>query len=424
MKKQLTEFIKNKKTEFTMETMIFIKWLLLSLLTGTVSGFIASLFHISLKGAAELRERCPLIILTLPLCGILVVITYKLMGCVNDKGTNMVITAVRNGDKLTYKNTVSIFLGSFFTHIGGGSAGREGAALQIGGSVGSQIGQWLRLGSKDCRMLTMCGMSAGFSALFGTPAAAAVFSLEVISVGIMHYSAILPCMISALVGIGISSHFGVEAEKHTIVFDVYDYKKYIGILIIILCGTILSIIFCIVIKNASVLFQKYLKNPYVRVIVGGAAVTIITFLCGTYDYNGAGAEVIKRAFIQQASWEEFLLKLLLTALTLGAGFKGGEIMPIFFIGSTFGSAFAPVLGLDCSVGAAVGMSSLFCGVTNCPIASVLLCVELFGAEFMPVYLLSCGISYMISGYTGLYSEQKILYSKFVPEYIDRKIGDK
>lgn len=400
----------------------FFKWGVLSLLTGGTVGAIASAFHISLRESAELRQRYPLIILALPLCGLLIALLYNLLGLTHDKGTNMVIIAVRDGEKMTWRNTAAIFIGSVLTHIGGGSAGREGAALQIGGSIGSQIGLWLKLSSQDFRMLTMCGMSAGFAALFGTPAAAAFFSLEVISVGIMHYSALLPCIISAVTGLAVSSLFGVTAEKHNIIYNYVDFSVYLRVILIAVCCAFLSIIFCFVLKNAARLYKSFIKNTYLRIAAGGGAVALLTFICHTYDYNGTGAEVISRAFEKTASWEEFALKLLFTALTLGAGFKGGEIMPAFFIGSTFGSAFGSALGLDPSLGASVGLACLFCGVTNCPVTAVFLCAELFGSEHISLYLLSCGIAYMLSGYAGLYSEQKILYSKLEPKYIDKKIG--
>ena len=400
----------------------FIKWGFLSLITGAAVGLISSLFHLSLKEAAYLRERYPLIILLLPAAGIIIVLIYKFLKLTNDKGTNLVLIAVRDGKKMTWRNTLSIFSGSVLTHVCGGSAGREGAALQIGGSIGSQIGLWLRLDSKDCRLLTMCGMSAGFSALFGAPAAAAFFSMEVISVGIMHYSAIVPCVISALIGLAVSSRFGAAPDKQIIRLESADVSVYLRVLLIAVCCAVLSIVFCFVLKNSARLYRIFIRNAYIRIAAGGAAVAALTFLCGTYDYNGAGGEVINRAFVESASWEQFALKLLFTALTLGAGFKGGEIMPVFFVGATFGSALAPLLGLDCSLVAAIGMSCLFCGVTNCPVTAVLLCTELFGAEYLPLYLLACSCAYMLSGYAGLYSEQKILYSKLEPKYIDKKIG--
>lgn len=402
----------------------FFKWILLSLVTGTVVGLVASAFHVGLEKCAEIRTTHPSIILMLPVTGLLIVGIYKLLKLTHDKGTNMVLIAVRDGENMTWKNTLSIFTGSILTHLTGGSAGREGAALQIGGSIGSQLGIWFRLSEQDHRLITMCGMSAGFSALFGTPIAAAFFSMEVISVGIMHYSAIIPCSVAALTGFKISSYFGVAPALMNVKIDSLNWEVYIkAAFIAVLCG-LLSIIFCFVLKNSARIYRYFIRNPYLRIFIGGLLVVLLTFICGTYDYNGAGSGVIARAFEIRAPFQQFILKLLFTALTLGAGFKGGEILPVFFVGSTFGSFIAPFLGLDCSIGAAIGLSCLFCGVTNCPITALFLCIELFGVKNLPIYLLTCAIAYMLSGYAGLYSEQKILYSKLEPKFIDKKVGKK
>ena len=402
----------------------FFKWVIISIVIGATVGLVASGFNFALKSCADIREKYPIIILSLPVCGIALVWLYHLLGFKADKGTNMVLIAVRDGENMTWRNTLSIFLGSVLTHFGGGSAGREGAALQIGGSIGSQVGIWLKLREQDHRLITMCGMSAGFSALFGTPTAAAFFSMEVISVGIMHYSAIVPCVISAITGFGVSSILGVEKESMTMLIDNIDIHVYIKTAIIAAFCGILSIVFCYVLKNSARIYRYFIRNPYIRIIVGGCLVVALTFILGTFDYNGAGTEIIARSFKRQAGVEEFVLKLLFTALTLGAGYKGGEILPVFFVGSAFGSFIAPFLGLDCSVGAAIGLACLFCGVTNCPVAAVFLCIEMFGAKYLPLYILACGISYMLSGYEGLYSEQKIVYSKLEPKFIDKKVGKK
>lgn len=402
----------------------FFKWILLSLVTGAAVGLVGAAFHVGLEKCADIRTTHPSVILMLPVAGLLIVGIYKLLKLTHDKGTNMVLVAVRDGGNMTWKNTLSIFTGSILTHLTGGSAGREGAALQIGGSIGSQLGIWFRLNEQDHRLITMCGMSAGFSALFGTPIAAAFFSMEVISVGIMHYSAIIPCSVAALTGFKISSYFGVAPALMNVKIDSLNWEIYIkAALIAVLCG-LLSIIFCFVLKNSARIYRYFIRNPYLRIFIGGLFVVILTFICGTYDYNGAGSEVIARAFEIRAPFQQFILKLLFTALTLGAGFKGGEILPVFFVGSTFGSFIAPFMGLDCSIGAAIGLSCLFCGVTNCPVTALFLCIELFGVKNLPIYLLSCAIAYMLSGYAGLYSEQKILYSKLEPKFIDKKVGKK
>ncbi len=424
MKNILIKIISELKEWFNKTFIIFIKWIVISLVIGAVVGLTASAFNFALVKCAEARKEFPYIILFLPIFGIGIVGFYKLLKFKSDKGTNMVLVAVRDGENMTWRNTLSIFVGSVLTHLGGGSAGREGAALQIGGSIGSQIGIWLKLKDHDHKLITMCGMSAGFAALFGTPAAAAFFSMEVISVGIMHYSAIVPSVIAAITGFKISSLFGVKkAVLHVnldnITIDVYAKTAVIAAL----CG-ILSIIFCYALKNASRIYRYLIKNHYIRIAVGGVLIAVLTFSLGTFEYNGAGSEIIARSFEKRAGFEEFILKLIFTAVTLGAGFKGGEILPVFFVGSAFGSFAAPIFGLDCSVGAAIGLSGLFCGVTNCPVTAVFLCVELFGINNLPIYLITCGITYMLSGYAGLYSEQKIIYSKFEPKYIDKKVGKK
>ncbi len=424
MKNNIIKIFNGAKEWCKTTVVIFFKWIIIALVIGAAVGLVAAAFNFALTECAEIRKEYPYIILLLPLFGIAIAGFYRLLRFRSDKGTNMVLVAVRDGENMTWRNTLSIFVGSVLTHLGGGSAGREGAALQIGGSIGSQVGIWLRLKDHDHRLITMCGMSAGFSALFGTPAAAAFFSMEVISVGIMHYSAIVPSVISSIVGIKISSAFGVRAAKMNVILDKADAEVYLkAALIAVLCG-VLSIIFCYVIKNSSRIYRYFIRNPYIRIAVGGALVAALTFAVGTFDYNGAGSEVIARSFEKRAGFEEFILKLIFTALTLGAGYKGGEILPVFFVGSAFGSFLAPLLGLDCSLGAAIGLSGLFCGVTNCPVTAVFLCIELFGIKNLPIYLLTCGIAYMLSGYEGLYSEQKIIYSKIEPKYIDKKVGKK
>ena len=424
MKFDIISFLKRSERWGERNFGSFFKWTAIGVIIGVIVGLIGSAFGFLLSECALMRERHSWVIALLPICGVGVVGVYKLLRIHSDKGTNMVLMAVRDGENMTWRNTVSIFIGSVLTHLGGGSAGREGAALQIGGSVGSQIGLWLKMGEQEHRLITMCGMSAGFSALFGTPCAAALFSMEVISVGIMHYSAIVPCIAASVTGYKMAELFGASKETFPVVAPNLATAAFVKTAILaVLCG-MLSIVFCYALRGGSWAYKKLLKNHYLRIIAGGAAVVLLTFLIGTYDYNGAGSQVIARAFTQRADAWEFILKLLFTALTLGAGYKGGEILPVFFVGATFGSFTAPPLGLDFSFGAAVGMCGLFCGVTNCPITAFVLSIELFGADKLPLFLTACGVSYLLSGYVGLYSEQKIVYSKLEPRYIDKKVGKK
>ncbi len=269
--------------------------------------------------------------------------------------------------------------------------------------------------------MIMCGMSAAFSALFGTPMAAAIFSMEVVSVGIMHYSALVPCVISSLVAQGVARYYGITPEHFSIElipdFSIITASQ--TALVAVLCATV-SVLFCIVLHNSERLYKKFFKNSYIRILAGSAIIIALTLLVGSQDYNGAGMFVIERCFENEYVPYAFLLKILFTALTLGAGFKGGEIVPSFFIGATFGCLIGNLLGFSPALCTALCMGAVFCGVTNCPITSLLICFELFGFEGMPYFLLSIAISYMLSGYYGLYRSQKIVYSKYKTEFINRK----
>ena len=314
-----------------------------------------------------------------------------------------------------------IFIATLLTHLFGGSAGREGAALQLGGSIGNSLGKLFHFDEKDQHIMIMCGMSAAFSALFGTPLAAAIFSMEVVSVGIMHYSALLPCVIASLTAHGVAAVCGITPE----IFPISSIPAFapktaliIGVFAV-LCAVV-SILFCTILHNAERLYKRFFKNPYLRVIIGGCIVIALTLLVGDQTYNGTGTSMITFCMAGDISSLAFLLKILFTALTLGCGYKGGEIVPTFFIGASFGSMFGNLIGFSPSLCAAVGMGALFCGVTNSPITSLLICFELFGFEGTPFFLLAIGFSYTVSGYYSLYSSQKIVYSKYKTNYINKK----
>ena len=401
---------------------VFLIWSFIGAVIGAVVGVVGITFHILLEEVTAFRMSHPWILFLLPLGGLVIAGLYHLLRMQNDRGTNLILIAVRVNEKVSLRLTPLIFISTIITHLLGGSAGREGAALQIGGSIGSFIGRKIKLDEKDERIITMCGMSAGFAALFGTPVAAVVFSMEVITVGIMHYSAVVPSIIAAITATGISMVCGVTPTSFTL--ESVPALSPSGVGSVILLGMFcagVSVLFCLAMETAGKYYKQIFKNGYIRIFVGGCIVVAITLLLGTRDYNGAGMDVIARAIAGEAEYPAFLWKILLTALTLGAGYKGGEIVPSFFVGATFGCVIGPWIGLPASFAAGTGMAALFCGVTNCPIASVILCVELFGAEGIAYYTLACAVSYMLSGYYGLYSEQKIMYSKMQPEFINKSV---
>lgn len=398
----------------------FARWLLLSCGAGALIGLVAVAFHYGIHIATHLRMEHPLLLLLLPVTGVAIVLLYRICGMERDRGTNLVLVAVRQAQPMRLRTAPLIFLSTIATHLVGGSAGREGAALQLGGSMAETAGRLLKLDEKDRRMLTMCGMSAAFSALFGTPLTAAFFSLEVVSVGVMYYSAIVPCLLSSLTALELAKLLGVHPEQYVVSgipgLSPLSITQSAGLGI---GCALLAVLFCRAVHVAPHLYDRITKKPVVKALLGGVLLLALTALVGSQDYNGAGSHIIERALAGDARPEAFLLKILFTAITLGAGFRGGEIVPVLFTGATFGCAAGPLIGLSPSFSAALGMAGVFCGATNCPISSILLAYELFGGQSLPLFALCCAVSYMLSGYSGLYSEQKIVYSKFRAEWIDR-----
>ena len=398
----------------------FIRWLVLSCTCGLLIGLVATAFHHGIRLATQLRLAHPAVLLLLPAAGAAIVLLYRVCGMEKDRGTNLVLVAARQAQPIPLRTAPLIFLSTILTHLVGGSAGREGAALQLGGSMAAAAGRRLGLDEKDRRILVMCGMSAAFSALFGTPLTAAIFAMEVVSVGVMHYAAIVPCLLSALTALEVAQWLGVHAEHYLVTglpdLSALSMAQTLGMGA--LCA-LLSILFCRAMHTAPRLYARITTRPVLRAALGGTLLLALTALVGSQDYNGAGSSVIELALAGQARPEAFLLKILFTAVTLGAGFRGGEIVPVLFTGATFGCVTGPVLGLSASFGSALGMVGVFCGATNCPISSILLAYELFGGASLPLFALCCATAYMMSGYSGLYSEQKIVYSKFRTERIDR-----
>ena len=401
----------------------FCKWLLLSLVAGGIIGLAGTAFHMAIGWAEGFREEQQWLFWLLPVGGFFIAFLYRAWEMEADPGTDMVLFSVRSEAKISLKTAPLIFIATVITHLLGGSAGREGAALQLGGSLGQSLGRLLRLDIKDLHVITLCGMSAGFAALFGTPMTAAIFAMEVISVGVMYYAALVPCVLAAVVASQISFALGSQPTVFSLqekaVPEITPLAAAQVVVLAALCALV-SILVCIVFHKISLLYRKYLPNPLWRAVVGGALVALLMFLLGTRDYLGAGIPVIQRAIDGEARPEAFLLKLLLTALTLGAGFKGGEIVPSFFIGATFGCTASFLLGLPPEFAAAIGLVCVFCGVTNSPLASFILSLELFGGQGSLLFLLAVAVSYTLSGYYGLYSKQKILYSKTRPVFIDQQ----
>lgn len=423
-KKEITVVIKEKISYYAEKIWQtgyhFVKWCVLAILVGGLIGVGSSIFGHALSMATSWRKGYPWLMFGLPLVGIIIVFLYKKFGK-DDGGTNQVFSTVRNRDEVPASAAPLIFVSTVLTHLTGGSVGREGAAIQLGGSIANQLGRWLKMDEEDTHVIVMCGMSAAFAALFGTPMAAAIFSLEVISVGVMYYTALMPCLIASLMAAGVANALGIHAEHffEGFVPEVTVVGGFKMGIVILVCSVV-SIFFCMLLKMVGKAYGN-IKNKYVRIIVASGIIISLNLVLQTTDYMGAGTELIVQAVqFGKVKPMAFFWKMLLTALTMKAGFKGGEIVPSFCIGATLGCAMGYAIGFEPRLCAACGMIAVFCGVTNCPITSILIAFELFGFEGVSYFLIAIAVSYSTSGYYGLYKDQTIVYSKYKAKFVNQK----
>ena len=420
---QLLEKLKPRVIDESKKLLIMIKWILIGIVSGGVIGGLSTLFGYTIQFVTDFRLQHPWMVFFLPAAGLVIVFLYHSAGIMKPQGTNIVIASIHSGEYLPSRMAPLIFAATVLTHLCGGSAGREGAALQFGGSLAASFGRLIHADRKDMNMIIMCGMSAAFSAVFGTPVAAALFSMEIISVGIMQYSALVPCVAASVTASLFAHTMGLMPESmggiYVPALSVMTAAK--TVLLALLCA-FLSVVFCVMMQRTGGLFKKIFKgNQYLEIASAGIIIMALSFIPGFGDYLGAGVPVIVAATKGNAVWYAFAVKMIFTAITIGAGYKGGEIVPAFFIGSTFGCLFGHLIGLPPSLAAACGMVSLFCGVTNCPMTSLLISFELFGFSGVSYYLISIAVSYMMSGYYGIYKAQRIMYSKYRPEFVNRTV---
>lgn len=389
-----------------------LKWTAAACGAGGLCGLLGAGFHAAIDYATQFRMEHGFIIWFLPAAGLVTLLLYRLCKVSFDAGTNLVIQSVTTNEHIPVLLAPLITAGTLLSHLFGASVGREGAALQLGGSIGHNLAELLRFDEDDVRTLSMCGMAACFSAMFGTPLTAAVFVLEVITVGSLHYGALLPCVLASYTAAAVSGALGIPPMAYTLTSRPDFQPGAVGrvVLLAALCALV-SILLCVTLHQASRLAGKLIKNAYLRIAAGGLAMAVLAGALGLSDFAGAGAHMIQRAMNGTAEPWVFLVKLLLTALCVGSGFRGGEIVPTLFIGATFGCAVGPLLGLDAGFAAAVGMLCVFCGVVNCPITTAFLAVEMFSTADIGLFAIAIAVSFVLSGYFGLYSSQVIVFSK-------------
>ena len=390
----------------------FGKWTLLAVLVGILGGLLGAGFHHVLHFVTHLRGEHTWLIFLLPLGGMMTIGLYRLLRLKANRGTNEIIEATLEGGHINPLVAPGIFLATTMTHLFGGSAGREGAALQLGGSMASILGRAFRLRSEDRKVLIMSGMSAVFAGLFGTPLTACLFTMEFESVGTIFSPALLPCFLAAFVASQLSSVLGVHAEVFPLDTAVaLGFGNIWKFAVLAIAVSLLGIFMCWLFHKAEHLAHKWLPNAWLRIALGGAVVVGMTLLVGDHRFNGAGMDMALQAVGGQADWYAFMLKMLFTAVTLAAGFKGGEIVPTFCVGATFGCLLGGLLGLDPGVSAALGLAGLFCCATNSPLASIVLSIEMFGSANLYLFALVCVICFVLSGHSGLYASQIIQFSK-------------
>lgn len=384
----------------------FLKWCVLSLLMGLLGGLLGAGFHYALHFVTGIRLQYTWIVYLLPVGGLLAVGLYRLLRLRSNRGTNEIIDALLDGQPVKAAILPGIFLSAGITHLFGGSAGREGAALQIGGSAASLLGKLFRLKDTDRTVLIMSGMSAVFAGLFGTPLTACLFTMEFASVGTIFSPALLPCFLAAFTASKVSGFLGVHAEGlpltrlMPITWNVLWRYAILAVVI-----ALLGIAMCWIFHKAEHLAKHSIKNDWLRIAIGGAVIAGATILVGDQRFNGAGMDMALHAVEGHTDWYSFIVKLLFTAVTLAAGFKGGEIVPTFCIGATFACWFGGLLGLDPGMAAALGLVGLFCCATNSPLASIVLSIEMFGGTNLHLFALICVVCFVLSGRSGLYASQ-------------------
>ena len=325
------------------------------------------------------------------------------------RGNNFLIEEIRSSRNIIpFRMAPLVYIGTVLTHLLGGSAGREGTGVQMGGAIADFMSRLLKMHPYDRKIMIQIGIGAGFASIFGTPLAGAVFALEVIIVGRLRYDAILPVFLSAFFANLTCHAWGIEHTHYNI---CYTPEINIQNLLLVLVASILfglaAMVFSRFIEIWGGMAKKYISYPPLRPFIGGIIIALSVYLLGTTKYIGLGVPTIVASFSEVQMWYDFLLKILLTTFTIGVGFKGGEVTPLFFVGATLGSALSAVLPLNISLLAGLGFVAVFAGATNTPIACTLMGIELFGVDCAVYIGIACVTAYMFSGHTGIYTSQLI-----------------
>jgi H+/Cl- antiporter ClcA len=400
------------------------KWLVIASVIAFLAGSASAFFLLALDGATNWREAHRWVIWLLPLAGFGVGLVYHLLGKPVEAGNNLIIDEIHDPRKVVPLRMVPLVLGgTLVSHLFGASVGREGTAVQMGGALADQLTHLFRLRHEDRRLLLMAGMSAGFASVFGTPLAGAIFGLEVLAIGRVRYDALFPCIVAAVVADQVCLAWGVH-HTHYAMGEVVPVAFW-SVLAVVAAGIVFGIAgmaFAGATHRLGALVKRCIPYPPLRPFVGGAVIALAVWALGAYQYIGLGIPGIVGAFEAPSAPWDFLGKMLFTVASLGTGFKGGEVTPLFYIGATLGSAMAPLLHLPFGMLAGLGFVAVFAGAANTPLATSVMAMELFGPQIGPFAALACVASYLFSGHAGIYRAQRVGHGKH-PGRLPRDMRD-
>lgn len=430
--------IKYSLEQFSIATYLA-RWSLYVIPISVVIGLVVALFLWLLEIATITRQNHIWLIFLLPLVGIAISVVYRLYGKNSEAGNNLIMDEIHKpGGGVPARMTPMILLSTVITHLFGGSAGREGTAVQMGGSLSSLFARIFNLKHEEKRVLLMCGMAAGFGAVFGTPVAGCIFALEVLSIGRIKYDALIPCLIASTVahitcistGI-LHTHYHISYNSQNtraFTFIAFNFPLLVEVIGAGICFGLVGFAFAELSHFLKDSFNKYIPVNWLIPVVGGVLVLVISLLLRTFDYMGLGVTSpnpngvsITSAFNPGgAAYLSWFWKLLLTSITLSAGFKGGEVTPLFFIGATLGNILGYFMGAPVDLLAGLGFIAVFAGATNTPLACTFMGIELFGADNALYYAIACFTAYYFSGHSGIYHAQRVAVTKFHEEHTDGK----
>ncbi|WP_285011036.1 voltage-gated chloride channel family protein [Pedobacter faecalis] len=403
-----------------------LRWTLLIVPAAIVIGSAVALFLWLLHWATQFRFQHTWLLFLLPLAGLLIHLLYTTIGKSSEKGNNLIITQINDGgDGIPRVMAPIILITTVLTHLFGGSAGREGTAVQMGGGIADMFRKWFRLDEAETKVMLTAGIAAGFGAVFGTPLTGAVFALEVLVLGRMRYNALLPALIASIVGDLTVSAWGLHHAAYHINVAAqsdYSYARYFAIDLLLLLKVIAaSVVFGLVswlfiasLNGVKAFFGRFFTHQWMVPVLGGLTIIALSFALGKPDYLGLGVEAEYPGAVTVSSAFEaggadawsWLWKLVYTSITLGSGFKGGEVTPLFYIGATLGNTLSAILNAPVSLFAALGFIAVFSGATNTPLACTIMGVELFGSQYTLFFAVACFTAYLFSGTAGIYSAQK------------------